>query len=108
MDSDAGGARTVATAVIRNTRARLREIVRAWGAAVLRPYDGSGELLAGGERRGMGGVASKPRDLGSDRGYRVAWDSVKKGGQVGAIQLSFYQGEFSHRLKLREKGFSYG
>ena len=41
-----------------------RWIVRTWGAVVLRPY------IA--RRIEMGGIESKPRDLGSDRGYRVA------------------------------------
>ena len=35
------------------------------GRSVLRPY------IFGGECLGMGEVGSKPRDLGSDRGYRA-------------------------------------
>jgi hypothetical protein len=43
-------------------------ILRAWGAAVLRPYMSVLVVF------GVGGVASKPRDLGNDRGYRVVVD----------------------------------
>jgi hypothetical protein len=38
----------------------------ACGAAVLRPYEEFGERL------GLGRVKSKSRDLGNDRGYRMA------------------------------------
>jgi hypothetical protein len=37
-----------------------------WGAAVLRPYK------VGGQRVDLGRVGTKPRDLGNDRGHRVA------------------------------------
>jgi hypothetical protein len=40
--------------------------LRIWGAAVLSPHK------FGGGRFGVGEVEFKPRDLGSDRGYRVA------------------------------------
>ena len=36
-----------------------------------------GNWSAYGERMGMGGAESKPRDLGNDRGYRVANGSVE-------------------------------
>jgi hypothetical protein len=49
-------------------------IVRAWGAAVLRPY----KSVANG--RGLGSVELKARDLGSDRGYTVGtWGAAVLG-----------------------------
>jgi hypothetical protein len=48
--------------------------LRAWGAAVLRPYmigDGGVARALMGDRMGLGLVGSKGRDLGNDRGYRV-------------------------------------
>jgi len=39
--------------------------VRAWGAAVLRPYEIRVGII------GVGEVESKPRDLGCDCGYRA-------------------------------------
>jgi hypothetical protein len=48
--------------------------VRAWGAAVLRPY------MNEDAHEGAMGLNLNPRDLGSDRGYRVAADRWWVGG----------------------------
>jgi hypothetical protein len=64
-------------------------ILRTWGApfeaqgkAVLRPYKFVGEWEE------SGGVESKPRDLGSDRGYRVANFGIaaRRSGRMGSVE----------------------
>jgi hypothetical protein len=61
---------------------------------VLRPYKIGGEWL------GMGCVAFKSRDLGSDRGYRVA---LEKGGQVEESSLVLIGADSLRALKTTGK-----
>jgi hypothetical protein len=66
--------------------ARLRVLRRGVYVAVASADEvGASRGRCGGERFGMGGVEFKPRDLGSDRGYR--WRDLHRADEVGVRRL---------------------